>query len=87
MPALPSPPFPAPQVATTMLPSVAIMFAAVEGGRELVARTAPLAATIHHSVVTIMSGLLQHVASGYMCRVWDGELKYMLAFSSPQVRL
>ena len=38
------------------------------------------------SIRRLLAALPGPEPGGYLCRVWEGELKYMLAFHEPQVR-
>eukprot|EP00775_Hariotina_reticulata_P004431 gene4431-4686_t len=66
-----------------LLPPVTMVFAAVEGGKDLVRRKEHVAQHVHCALRWMMQVLLLALPDGYLCREQEGVLKYMLAFRSP----
>jgi hypothetical protein len=62
------------------------MFARVDGGKQLLAWNKADALAVNEGVVGVLLAALRAVRGGYLCRVQEGELKYMVAFYDPQVR-
>eukprot|EP00775_Hariotina_reticulata_P005596 gene5596-5834_t len=63
-----------------LLPPVTMVFAAVDGGINLVRKKKQVAKVVHMSVTRLMQATLLALPDGYLCREQDGVLKYMLAF-------
>jgi hypothetical protein len=68
------------------LPPVTMVFMAVEGPEQLVKR--------RRSFTPVVQGLLNRVVrdalrrlGGYLCRVQEGDMKFMVAFASPVTAL
>ena len=70
-----------------VMPLVTIVFVCVEGAAALKRRRSTCR-EIHQLLLTAMRDVLRFVAGGgYWCQHWAGDLKYMLAFSSPRAAL
>lgn len=67
------------------LPSIAMVFARVDGGKQLLARDKAEGYALNDVVVGVLMKGLRAVRGGYLCRVQEAELKYMVAFYDPQV--
>eukprot|EP00775_Hariotina_reticulata_P013223 gene13223-13354_t len=65
------------------LPPVTIVFAAVQGGKQLVQRKERAAAVVHQALSKVMQVVLLALPDGYLCREQEGALKYLLAFKEP----
>eukprot|EP00775_Hariotina_reticulata_P005600 gene5600-5838_t len=63
-----------------LLPPVTMVFAAVDGGVNLVRKREQVAKVVHRVVTRLMQAVLLALPDGYLCREQDGVLKYMLAF-------
>jgi hypothetical protein len=63
-----------------------MVFARVDGGKQLLSWNKADAQAVNESVVQVFMQGLRAVRGGYPCRVQEGELKYMVAFYDPQVR-
>ena len=61
-------------------------FCIVENGKSYMARSRGRdARRVHEIIVACIRAVLRVVPGGYLCRQQDGDLKYMVAFSSPRV--
>jgi hypothetical protein len=67
------------------LPSITMAFARVDGGKQLLAWNKADAQAVNERVVQVLMMGLRAVRGGYLCRVQEAELKYMVAFYDPQV--
>lgn len=75
------------QRALSPLPSITMAFARIEGGKQLLAwNKSDALDVVNEKVVAALMAGLRAVRGGYLCRVQEGELKYMVAFYDPQVR-
>ena len=84
----PPPTHPIPPTQVSPLGPVTLVFAKVEGGsdwRAVQARSeAEQVSQVQDAILRIILTALQDVPGGYLCRVQDGEFKYMLAFDTAQ---
>jgi hypothetical protein len=67
------------------LPSITMAFARVDGGKQLLSWNKGDAQAVNERVLQVLMMGLRAVRGGYLCRVQEGELKYMVAFYDPQV--
>ncbi|GAX74578.1 hypothetical protein CEUSTIGMA_g2027.t1 [Chlamydomonas eustigma] len=65
------------------LPPVTMVFCCVEGGKEYAKKHREEAHAIHLLIAGIIRCTLREVPGSYLCRMQDGDLKYMVVFSSP----
>jgi hypothetical protein len=66
-----------------LMPPVTVVFASVEGAKGLLRwRRGGESHSVAHLLRLTMLAALDAVPGGYLCREQEGELKYMLAFSS-----
>lgn len=71
-----------------LLPPVTIVFCSVDGAARAALRAgAPAAAqTVHCLLRDCVLQTLRAFLGGYLCRDQEGELRFLLAFNTPQVR-
>ena len=72
---------------SSVLPPVTMVFASVEGARQLARRHRVLACATHRILSETLRAILRDQdspATGYLCREQEGDLKYMIVFSSPR---
>ncbi|KAG1652770.1 hypothetical protein FOA52_009371, partial [Chlamydomonas sp. UWO 241] len=69
------------------LPDVAVtmVFASVEGAKMFTAMNRRTARYAHDEIVAVMRSVLLQMPGGYLVRAQDGDLKYMVAFCSPEL--
>jgi hypothetical protein len=68
------------------LPDITMVFARVDGGKQLMLRDKTEGLLVNDMVLAVITEALKAVPGGYLCRVQDGEMKYMVAFHAAQVR-
>ena len=61
-----------------------MVFVLVEGGKAFAAKSRGEAEQMHLEIVALMKSLLRVVPGGYFVRQQDGDLKYLVAFSSSE---
>eukprot|EP00775_Hariotina_reticulata_P008470 gene8470-8653_t len=65
-------------------PDIAMVFARVDGGKQLMLRDKTEGLLVNGTVLAVIAEALKAVPGGYLCRVQDGEMKYMVAFHDAQ---
>lgn len=78
-----------PQVCNPLLqplPPVTMVFMAVEGSDQLVRRRRPFTAVVQTLLSRVVRDSLRRLG-GYLCRVQEGDMKFMVAFASPVTAL
>lgn len=78
-----------PQVCNPLLqplPPVTMVFMAVEGSDQLVRRRRPFTAVVQTLLNRVVRDSLRRLG-GYLCRVQEGDMKFMVAFASPVTAL
>ncbi len=68
------------------LPPITMAFAIVDGGKTFAARHRRDVRRVNDVCAACIRSCLRVVPGGYLCRLQDGDLKYMVAFASPEVR-
>ena len=66
-----------------LLPLVTFVFVSLEGGNLHSSKCRSESKRVNAILVTLFQSVLSEMPGGYICRVMEGELKYMLAFDSP----
>jgi hypothetical protein len=64
------------------LPPVTMVFMAVEGPEQLVRRRRTFTPLVQSLLSRVVRDALRRLG-GYLCRVQDGDMKFMVAFASP----
>lgn len=67
------------------LPPITMAFCIADNGKAYVARYRRDARRVHDIIAACINAALRLVQGGYLCRMQDGDLKYMVAFAAPQV--
>lgn len=68
------------------LPPVTMVFMAVEGPEQLVKRRRPFTPVVQGLLNRVVRDALRRLG-GYLCRVQEGDMKFMVAFASPVTAL
>lgn len=76
--------YPSPVMAP--LPPVTMVFMAVEGPDQLVKRRRPFTPVVQALLNRVVRDALRRLG-GYLCRVQEGDMKFMVAFASPVTAL
>ena len=63
-----------------------MVFCSVEGGKQYSAWNRQDAREVHLQLLAVMYSVLRQVPGGYFVRHQDGEFKYIVVFSKPEVR-
>ncbi|GAX74576.1 hypothetical protein CEUSTIGMA_g2025.t1 [Chlamydomonas eustigma] len=69
--------------APTSLPNVTMVFCCVDGGKDYAKKHREEAHVIHTIIAGIIHDTMRQVPGSYLCRMQDGDLKYMVVFSTP----
>lgn len=64
---------------------VTMVFCAAEAGRQFCMLHRRQARLVHKEILACIRNTLRFMPTGYLCRAQEGELKYMVVFSNPQV--
>ena len=64
---------------------ITTVFCMVEGGKKYAERNRRDARVMVLELLAIMHSCLRQVSSGYFVKELDGDVKFMLAFSNPEV--
>lgn len=69
------------------LPPMTMVFAMVDGGKQFAVLHRKDARQVHKVIAACIQNTLRRTEQGYLCRMQDGEMKYMVAFHNPSVGL
>ncbi|GLI65643.1 hypothetical protein VaNZ11_009242 [Volvox africanus] len=69
------------------LPAITMAFAIAEGGKTYATRYRRDVRRVNDVAAACIRACLRVVSGGYLCRLQDGDLKYMVAFATPQAAL
>uniref|UniRef100_A0A383VRV6 Guanylate cyclase domain-containing protein n=1 Tax=Tetradesmus obliquus TaxID=3088 RepID=A0A383VRV6_TETOB len=69
------------------MPPVTMVFLVVEGAKVFGKGRRPLVKEVHAQLAALLVEALKHTQGGYLCRMQEGDLKYMVAFSSARSAL
>ena len=72
-------------IAPTPLPLVTAVFCSAEGGKQYASWRRLDAREVHLELLTVMRNILRQIPGGYLVKHRDGDLKYLVVFSSPEV--
>jgi len=69
------------------LPNITMVFSIVDGGKTYAKSHRKEARDIHRIIESVIRSTLRQIPGGYLCRLQDGDLKYMVAFPTAQSAL
>ena len=78
-------PFSLKDVSEEPLRPMTMVFCAVESGKVYAGWNRADAQIVHAELSALLRSILRQVPGGYLVRQQDGELRYLVAFSKPEV--
>ena len=73
--------------ASSGMPFIGMVFCLVEGGKGYASKHRADASVVHQELVAIIKSTLRQIPQGYFVRSQDGDLKYLIAFSTSEAAL